>query len=168
MVPESRKDEGLLLRRRIDENLVLPHLAGFSRAGVLRLDERRRASTTVAARLGIRAGGIGDRVGSLSGGNQQKVVFGKWLLRQPRLLIVDEPTRGVDIGAKQAIYELIAELSAAGVATLLISSDQEELLGLAHRILVMRGGRVVGELDGETATEGELLQHAFGQEPAHA
>ncbi|MGE0505121.1 MAG: sugar ABC transporter ATP-binding protein [Solirubrobacterales bacterium] len=163
MVPESRKDEGLVLRRNVAENVVLPHLAAFARAGVLRTGERRRTSEGVIARLGIRAPGAGAPVESLSGGNQQKVMFGKWLVRRPRLLIVDEPTRGVDIGAKQAIYELIAELSGEGVATLLISSDQEELLGLAHRIAVMRGGRVVGELDGATASEDELLRHAFGE-----
>jgi ABC-type sugar transport system ATPase subunit len=163
MVPEDRKDEGLMLRRQIDENVALPHLARFTRAGVLRVGERRRTTEAVATRLDVRSRGVGGPVGALSGGNQQKVMFAKWLIRRPRLLIVDEPTRGVDIGAKQAIYELIAELSAEGVATLLISSDHEELLGLSHRILVMRGGRVVGELDGETAGEEELLRQAFGQ-----
>jgi ABC-type sugar transport system ATPase subunit len=163
MVPESRKDQGLVLRRSIGENVVLPHLSSFARGGIVDVGERRRTTEGLLSRLTVDAPGPRAPAEALSGGNQQKVLFAKWLVRQPRLLIVDEPTRGVDIGAKQAIYELIAQLADQGVATLLISSDAEELLGLAHRILVMRAGRVVAELDGERATEDQLLRAAFGQ-----
>jgi ABC-type sugar transport system ATPase subunit len=110
-------------------------------------------------------------VGSLSGGNQQKSLFARWMIDRPRILIADEPTRGVDVGAKRAIYELLATLAADGMGVLLVSSEIEEVLGLAHRILVMRNGRIVQELNGTTATGGEVLEAAFGtseKETAHA
>jgi simple sugar transport system ATP-binding protein/ribose transport system ATP-binding protein len=100
-------------------------------------------------------------VWSLSGGNQQKVLFARGLLRTPRLLIADEPTRGVDVGSRRAIYDLIAEQARAGLGVLVISSDFEELVGLAHRVLVMRGGRIVAELTGDRMTEHEILTAAF-------
>jgi len=101
-------------------------------------------------------------VRTLSGGNQQKTLFARWLLRTPRIVIADEPTRGVDVGAKLAIYELLVSLAAQGMAVLMISSEIEEILGLAHRILVMRGGRIAAELDGRTATEDSVMAAAFG------
>jgi simple sugar transport system ATP-binding protein/ribose transport system ATP-binding protein len=100
-------------------------------------------------------------VNTLSGGNQQKVLFAKWLFRRPRVFIADEPTRGVDVGAKRAIYELIRSLAAEGLGVLMISSEHEEVLGLAHRVLVMRGGRIVGEFDQETMSEDAVLRAAF-------
>jgi simple sugar transport system ATP-binding protein/ribose transport system ATP-binding protein len=99
---------------------------------------------------------------TLSGGNQQKLLFARSLLSDPTVLIADEPTRGVDVGAKRAIYELLTALTADGLGILLISSDVEEILGLAHRVLVMRGGRIVTELAGENATEAAILGAAFG------
>jgi simple sugar transport system ATP-binding protein/ribose transport system ATP-binding protein len=113
-------------------------------------------------RLDIRAKSSRARVGTLSGGNQQKVLFARWLFRRPRVLIVDEPTRGVDIGAKLAIYELIRSLAAEGMAILLISSEHEEVLGLAHRVLVMRAGRIVAELGEDDMSEDALLSAALG------
>ena len=98
----------------------------------------------------------------LSGGNQQKLLFARSLLRDPRVLIADEPTRGVDVGAKRAIYELLASLTESGLSVLLISSDVEEILGLAHRVLVMRAGRIVAELTGDEATEAAIIGAAFG------
>jgi ABC-type sugar transport system ATPase subunit len=112
-------------------------------------------------RVGVRPQLPKAPVSALSGGNQQKVALGKWLIETPRLLIVDEPTRGVDVGAKRAIYDLIVALAQQGMAVLLISSEVEEALGLAHRVLVMRGGRIVAELDGETTPEA-VMSHAFG------
>jgi ABC-type sugar transport system ATPase subunit len=100
-------------------------------------------------------------VSSLSGGNQQKVLFARWLFERPRVFVADEPTRGVDVGAKRAIYELIQSLAAEGIAILLISSEHEEILGLAHRVLVMRAGRIVAELDQETMSEDAVLHAAF-------
>ncbi len=105
---------------------------------------------------------------SLSGGNQQKLMFARALLRRPRVLIADEPTRGVDVGAKREIYEHLVGLAASGVGILLISSEIEELLGLSHRVLVMRAGRVVAELQGDTMTESAVLQAAFGAAPVAA
>jgi simple sugar transport system ATP-binding protein/ribose transport system ATP-binding protein len=111
--------------------------------------------------VGVKASRVDDAVSLLSGGNQQKVLFAKWLFRRPRVLIVDEPTRGVDVGAKMAIYELIVSLAEQGTAVLVISSEHEEILGLAHRVLVMRGGRVVAEHDGRTVTEEDVISAAF-------
>jgi ABC-type sugar transport system ATPase subunit len=112
-------------------------------------------------RIDVRAKSPAARVSTLSGGNQQKVLFAKWLLKPPRVFIADEPTRGVDVGAKRAIYELIHSLAADGMAVLLISSEHEEVLGLAHRVLVMRAGRIVGELAGDEMTESAVLAAAF-------
>jgi simple sugar transport system ATP-binding protein/ribose transport system ATP-binding protein len=100
-------------------------------------------------------------VNTLSGGNQQKVLFARWLFRTPKVFIADEPTRGVDVGAKLAIYELIHSLARQGIAVLLISSEHEEVLGLAHRVLVMRAGRIVAELSGEAMSEDAVLHAAF-------
>jgi simple sugar transport system ATP-binding protein/ribose transport system ATP-binding protein len=105
---------------------------------------------------------------ALSGGNQQKVLFARSLMRTPSLLIADEPTRGVDVGAKRTIYDLIADLAAQGVAVLMVSSELEEVLGLAHRVLVMRGGRLVSELAGDAATEDSIMAAAFGTRTASA
>jgi simple sugar transport system ATP-binding protein/ribose transport system ATP-binding protein len=105
---------------------------------------------------------------ALSGGNQQKVLFARSLMRTPSLLIADEPTRGVDVGAKRTIYDLIADLAAQGVAVLMVSSELEEVLGLAHRVLVMRGGRLVSELAGDAVTEDSIMAAAFGTRTASA
>jgi simple sugar transport system ATP-binding protein/ribose transport system ATP-binding protein len=105
---------------------------------------------------------------ALSGGNQQKILFARALLGSPTLLLADEPTRGIDVGAKREIYQLLADLAAGGMAILLISSETDEILGLAHRTLVMRGGRVVAELAGETMTERAILDAAFGMAGAAA
>ena len=105
-------------------------------------------------------------MGTLSGGNQQKVLFARMLLGEPRLLLADEPTRGVDVGAKLAIYELLVSLAEAGMAIVLISSELEEILGLAHRVLVMRAGRLVAELEGESMTESAILAAAFADRSA--
>ena len=102
---------------------------------------------------------------TLSGGNQQKVLFAKWLFRRPKLLIADEPTRGVDVGAKRQIHELLIGLAEAGMAVLLISSEIEEVLGLAHRVLVMRAGRLVGEFEGDAATDEAVMTAAFTAGP---
>jgi ABC-type sugar transport system ATPase subunit len=161
MVPESRKEEGLLMMRSIRENATLATLPRFSRAGVVERQRERRYAEGLFKRLDVRAPGTGARVGSLSGGNQQKVLFAKWLAIEPRMLIADEPTRGIDVAAKHEIHGLIAELAAGGMGVLLISSEVEEVLGLAHRVLVMRGGRVVEELAGDEATQERVMRAAF-------
>src|SRR5262249_23662843 len=129
--------------------------------------ERARADELVR-RVDVRAPRSTVPINALSGGNQQKVLFAKWLLRRPRVLIADEPARGVDVGAKRAIYELIHSLAADGMAVLLIASELEEVLGLAHRGLVMRGGEIVRRLEGEEITEDAVMSAAFATELASA
>jgi rhamnose transport system ATP-binding protein len=162
MIPESRKDQGLLLGRPVRENVSLSTLAQVSRLGMVQRGPERRTVRDMLSRVDARGGGQAVPASSLSGGNQQKLLFARSLLSDPTVLIADEPTRGVDVGAKRAIYELLTTLTADGLGILLISSDVEEILGLAHRVLVMRGGRVVTELTGENATEAAILGAAFG------
>jgi simple sugar transport system ATP-binding protein/ribose transport system ATP-binding protein len=162
MIPESRKEQGLLLGRPVKENVSLSTLAQVSVASMVQPGAERRTVREVLTRVDARGGGLGAPASSLSGGNQQKLLFARSLLRVPKVLIADEPTRGVDVGAKRAIYELLATLTADGLGVLLISSDVEEILGLAHRVLVMRGGLVAAELTGEDVTEAAILGAAFG------
>jgi simple sugar transport system ATP-binding protein/ribose transport system ATP-binding protein len=166
LLPESRKEEGLLMRRSIVENVSLPYLKDVSTHGLVQPRRERREAGSLIGRLDVRTPSPTALVDTLSGGNQQKVLFAKWLFRRPRVLIADEPTRGVDVGAKQAIYALITELAAQGVAILLISSELEEVLGLSHRVLVMRLGSIVAEFDGETATDDAVMRAAFATETA--
>ncbi|MGI9658334.1 MAG: sugar ABC transporter ATP-binding protein [Gaiellaceae bacterium] len=161
LLPESRKDQGLIMRRSIVENITLPHLDDVSTATVIDRGRERRETTELMQQLDVRAERPTAPINSLSGGNQQKTLFAKWLLRPPKLLLADEPTRGVDVGAKQAIYELIHRLAEDGMAVLVISSEHEEIIGLAHRVLVMRQGRIVAEFDGKTVTEDDVLSAAF-------
>jgi ribose transport system ATP-binding protein len=162
MIPESRKDDGLLLRRSVTENVSLASLGQLTRAGIVRPRPERRAVREVLGRVDVRARSQAVPADTLSGGNQQKLLFARMLLCQPRVLIADEPTRGVDVGAKRAIYELLTTLTADGLGVLLISSDVEEILGLAHRVLVMRAGGIAAELTGDEATEAAILGAAFG------
>jgi ABC-type sugar transport system ATPase subunit len=161
MLPESRAKQGLLLQRSIIENLTLPHLEAVSRAGIILGNKERQEVSKMMHRLDVRASHLETPVRTLSGGNQQKVLFGKWLLVKPRLLLADEPTRGIDVGSKRAIYNLISSLAKEGMAVLLISSEHEEVLELAHRILVIRDSRVVAEFAGGTTTMDAVLPECF-------
>jgi simple sugar transport system ATP-binding protein/ribose transport system ATP-binding protein len=165
MIPESRKDDGLMLRRPVRENVSLASLRSLGRYGFVR---RRLESTRVKEALGqVSASGELEMIpAALSGGNQQKLMFARAMLAHPAVLIADEPTRGVDVGAKRDIYELIVGLAASGVAILLISNEIEEVLGLAHRVIVMRAGRVSAELVGERITEEAILAASFGRASA--
>ena len=165
MIPESRKEQGLLLGRPVVENVSLSSLAAVSTAGLVRRGPERRTVREAMSRVDVRGGTPGQPASTLSGGNQQKLMFARSLLRDPRVLIADEPTRGVDVGAKRAIYELLTSLTDGGLGVLLISSDVEEILGLAHRVLVMRAGRVTAELTGDAMSEAAILAAAFG--PRH-
>ena len=147
--------------RSIVDNVTLPHLDEVSRLSVIASRGERKAAVALMDRVDVRAKGPTAKVSTLSGGNQQKVLFAKWLFTTPKIFIADEPTRGVDVGAKRAIYDLIQSLAAEGLAVLLISSEHEEILGLAHRVLVMRGGRIVAELDRESMSEESILRAAF-------
>jgi rhamnose transport system ATP-binding protein len=161
MIPESRKDDGLLLTRSVTENVTLASLRALSRGGFVRRRAERDRAREVLDRWAVRAGSAGAPIATLSGGNQQKVLFARMLLCGPAVLIADEPTRGVDVGARRAIYDALAALAQDGLGVLLISSELEEVLGLAHRVLVMRAGRIVGELAGEQMTESAVLGAAF-------
>ena len=157
---EDRKGRGLLLRQPLATNLTL--VAPFQRFGLL--DAARELAAMEQARTGfdIRAGRRDALAGQLSGGNQQKLMLAKTMLTGPRILVIDEPTRGIDIGTKAQIYRFIATLAAAGNAVVVISSEMQELIGLCHRVLVMRHGRVVAELEGDDMTEDAIVVHATG------
>jgi simple sugar transport system ATP-binding protein/ribose transport system ATP-binding protein len=166
LIPESRKDQGLVLQRSVRENVTLANLARISRMGWVR---RRAERQEVAGLLrDVTVGGDDRRgVALLSGGNQQKVLFARALQHPRRLLIADEPTRGVDIGSRRAIYDLIVAQAAKSVGVIVVSSDIEEILGLAHRVLVVRGGRIVAELEGDRMTEENILVAAFAETGAN-
>jgi ABC-type sugar transport system ATPase subunit len=162
MLPESRKEQGLHLARAVRENETMASLRRFAPRWVIDGRKERAAARQAAADLGVRAASIEDPVVTLSGGNQQKVLFAKWLMRRPRVLIADEPTRGVDVGAKRQIYDLLQRLAGDGMAVLLISSEIEEVLGLSNRVLVLRAGRVVAEFAGGEANKDRVMAAAFG------
>ncbi|MBV9852289.1 MAG: sugar ABC transporter ATP-binding protein [Armatimonadetes bacterium] len=161
LVPEDRQHQGLVLPLPVGVNLLLVVLGTLSLGG---FRSARKEKTTVAGlmqELSVRAAGPSVPAGTLSGGNQQKLALGKWLAASPRVLLLDEPTRGVDVGAKAEVYRLIRQLARGGMATLVISSDLPEILALSDRILVMREGRLAGELSREEATEERILALAL-------
>jgi ABC-type sugar transport system ATPase subunit len=162
LLPESRKDEGLVMMLSVRENVSMAHLGEVVRAGFVRSAHEKRLVGQVLKSVDTRAASISMPVSDLSGGNQQKVALAKWLLRRPRVLLADEPTRGVDVGAKRAIYGLIQALAAEGVGVLFISDELEELLGIAHRTLVARAGRIVDEFHRREASEEAIMRAAFG------
>jgi simple sugar transport system ATP-binding protein/ribose transport system ATP-binding protein len=164
MIPESRKDHGLIFSRSVIENTTLSRLGSLTACGIVRRAQERRTASTVLDRCDVRGAPFSAPVRALSGGNQQKVLLARTLLCSPRVLIADEPTRGVDIGAKRAIYDFLTGLAAEGLGVILISSELEEILGLAHRTLVMRGGRLVAELEGDRMTANGILAAAFADE----
>ncbi len=159
-VPGDRGSEGLLPIRSILENLQLPSWRRYG--SFLQIGKARKDATTVADKLHLVMGSLDAPVNSLSGGNAQKVVLGKWLLRNPAVLLLDDPTKGIDVGAKKEFYSLLAELREAGTAILIYSSDDEELLGLCERVLVLHDGRVQAELVGNTLTRADLVAASMG------
>ena len=165
LVPEDRKGQGLVLDASVEENLGLVTLGPTSKGGFVDLAGQRASAERIAGDLGVRMSNISQHVRTLSGGNQQKVVIGKWLLADSRVLILDEPTRGVDAGAKVEIYRLVNELTASGHAVLMISSDLPEVLGMSDRILVMAQGRITGELSAEDATQDAVMSLAVAAGP---
>jgi ABC-type sugar transport system ATPase subunit len=162
LLPEDRKRQGLVLPMSARANLSLAMLDRLSRLGLLAQRRERQIAQAYFQRLAIRAPSIDTPVQALSGGNQQKVAIGKWLARGARLLILDEPTRGVDVGAKAAIHRLIDELARQGAGIMLISSELPEVLNLSTRILVMRQGRIVGELSRDQADQETVLRLMAG------
>jgi ABC-type sugar transport system ATPase subunit len=163
LLTEDRKGQGLIPAHPVRDNFALPNLARWSRLGVLDRGRERAAFRAAADRLRIKAADPSAAVATLSGGNQQKVVLAKWLERQCDAVIFDEPTRGIDVGAKYEIYQLIIALADQGKAVLMISSELPEVLGTADRILVMHNGRITGEItDVATATQEQILRLAMG------
>jgi ribose transport system ATP-binding protein len=162
LVPEDRKKSGLLLDFSIAENIGLPTLHIHARLGLAQTERMRDDAKRQMEQLHIRAPTIDVVAAALSGGNQQKVVLAKWLAMQPRLLICDEPTRGIDVGAKTDIYRMLRDLADAGVAILMISSDMEEVIGVSDRIVVMHEGRISGFLDRAAFSESNVLRLAVG------
>jgi rhamnose transport system ATP-binding protein len=162
-VPEDRRQQGLVMDMSIARNITLASLKRLRRLGLIRSAAERRFARDWALRLQVKYGRLSNPMTSLSGGNQQKVVLAKWLSRRPSLLIVDEPTRGIDIGTKAEVHRLLEELASEGVAVLVISSELPEVLRLADRILVMREGRRVAEFAHADATEESIVAAATGQ-----
>lgn len=162
MVPEERKSQALVLGMSVEANLTITHLSSFARNGWVQRRRERQAAQREAQKLDIRAASTAVSVGSLSGGNQQKVVIGRWLLGSHRMYMFDEPTRGVDVGAKFAIYELLRKLRHAGAGLLVISSELLELMNVCDRVLVMREGQLVSDLKmDESVTEEQILRWAI-------
>ena len=164
---EDRRGLGLIFNQSISSNITLPSLSKYlNRAGLIRRDDERATANHFRDRLAIKAPSIETPAAALSGGNQQKVVLSKWLDTKPRVLILDEPTRGIDVGSKVEVHQLIDELVQEGIAIILISSDLPELLPMSDRILVMREGRQMAILDGASASQEEVLTYAMGQADA--
>jgi rhamnose transport system ATP-binding protein len=162
-VSEDRRKMGLALEESIAANITLPMLDSYAnRWGIIDRMREMADALDYRKRLQIKAASLTARVGTLSGGNQQKVMLAKWLNTKPTILIVDEPTRGIDVGAKAEVHQIIRDLAAAGVAVIVISSDLPEVLSLADRILIMREGRLVAEMAGDTATEQAVMRAAVG------
>ena len=157
LIPEGRKTEGLALNRSVADNIVSAGLPKLFRFGLFSPKRARAVARDIIARLSISAAGTQVAVGTLSGGNQQKVVIGKWLAAKARLFILDEPTRGIDIGAKAQIFALVDALVAAGAGVLMISSEQSEIVHVCDRAYVMRDKRIVGELQRDELSEQNIV-----------
>ena len=161
MVPESRRTQGLILGRSLIENISLPYLKKFSSLYGLNKKQERKEVDAICNKTTVKHSGIDLEVQFLSGGNQQKILFARAAMGKPKLLIADEPTRGVDIGAKKSIYELIAKLSDVGESVLLISSEIEEIIGMSNRVLVMSRGKLSAQLVGLDINKKNIMEAAF-------
>ena len=165
-VPEDRGRQGTITALSISQNVTLPSLSRTSKNGFLRLAEEFRLTREYTSRLDLRAASLDSSVANLSGGNQQKVVIAKWLATQPKIIVLDEPTKGIDIGSKAAVHEFMAELALQGLAVIMVSSEIPEILGMSDRVIVMREGRMVAELEKEDLNPETLVRYAAGIEGA--
>ena len=163
LVPEDRKEQGLIVEMAVRDNIGLPGLHRHQRSGLANFARQDADSGAMIDRLDIRTPSADQVVQYLSGGNQQKVVLAKWLALEPRILLLDEPTRGIDVGAKEEIYRLMEELAATGVAVLFASSEMEEILGMSDRALVMYEGRIAGQFQRADLTEEAIMHLATGR-----
>jgi ribose transport system ATP-binding protein len=162
LIPEDRRRAGLITDDVIRQNITLPALSRYSTAGLIGRERESRVAIEVCHKLNVKTPSVEVKTGNLSGGNQQKVVLAKWLSLDPKVLIFDEPTRGIDVGAKAEIYDLMRELAKAGVAILMISSDMEEVLNISDRVAVMHEGRLTGILERNECTEENVMRLAVG------
>jgi len=162
LVPEDRKQQGVILEMAVGENITLACLCRDARGGFVNRHREEEIAVKMTKQLNVKTPGLGQFVQYLSGGNQQKVVLAKWLALEPRALLLDEPTRGIDVGAKQEIYRLMEELAGRGVAILFVSSDMEEILRMSDRTLVMHEGRLAGELRRDELSEEAVMRLATG------
>jgi ribose transport system ATP-binding protein len=161
LVPEDRKTDGLMLPMSVRDNLSFAALDNFSRAGMVKTHAESAAVDGMLRQLSIKAPELGNPVGTLSGGNQQKVVIAKWLMTRPRVILLSDPTRGIDVGTKQEIYLLLRRLADEGAAVLLYSTDYAELIGCCDRVAVFYDGRIVRWLAGSELTEHALVSSAL-------
>jgi rhamnose transport system ATP-binding protein len=166
LVPEDRRQQGLVMELSVERNVNLPRERKLARLGLLYGSAEHDAAAQWTKRLQTKLGRLTDVVGTLSGGNQQKVVLAKWLSTSPTLLIVDEPTRGIDVGTKAEVHRLMSSLAADGIAIVMVSSELPEVLGMADRVVVLREGRIAAELTRAEATEESVMYAAMGQEAA--
>ncbi|WP_433049035.1 sugar ABC transporter ATP-binding protein [Dactylosporangium sp. CS-033363] len=164
LVPEDRRQQGLIMDLSVERNATLPRRWSLASLGLLFGSAERRSARDWADRLQVKARRLGDPVSTLSGGNQQKVVLAKWLATEPRVLIVDEPTRGIDVGTKAEVHRLLSRLAGEGVAVLMVSSELPEVLGMADRVLVMHEGRLAADIPRTRADEESVMLAATGQE----
>jgi ribose transport system ATP-binding protein len=160
LVPEDRKQQGVILEMAVSHNITLASLRRDARLGFRNARAEAETAARMSARLRVKTPRLSQFVQFLSGGNQQKVALAKWLALEPRVLLLDEPTRGIDIGAKQEIYRLMEELAGRGVAILFVSSEMEEVLRMSDRTLVMHEGRITGELPREQLSEEAVMRLA--------
>lgn len=161
-ITEDRKTEGLLLEKSISENIEIANLNKVSDKGVVKKDKRKSLVSKAIEELRIKCFSEQQECNNLSGGNQQKIVLVKWIYTDPKILILDEPTRGVDIGAKKEIYNVINDMASRGVAVIMVSSELPEVLGMSDRIMVVREGKVMGILDGKDADQTKIMTLATG------
>ena len=168
LVPEDRRGEGLIVGMTVRENITLPDLPSYARAGLIQRDREEKVSKEQVESLRVKTPTIEALIRNLSGGNQQKVVIGKWLAMGPKVLILDEPTRGIDVGAKAEIYKLMRTLAESGAVILMISSDMEEVLNVSDRVAVMHEGKITGVLDRAACNEENIMQLATGRSLASA
>ena len=166
LAPEDRKQHGLILQMSVRENANLPRLRVDQKFGAINFKSEMDVAHETVKKMDVKTPHVEQVMQYLSGGNQQKVVLGKWLAMNPRLLLLDEPTRGIDVGSKQEIYKLMEQLAASGVAILFVSSEMEEVLGMADRALVMHEGAITGELGRDQLSEEAVMQLATGSQRA--
>jgi len=168
LVPEDRRKQGLVLESSVARNITLAIRNQLAKAGIITSGFENRAAKVWASRLEVKTNALSTVAATLSGGNQQKVVLGKWLATEPRVLIVDEPTRGIDVGTKAEVHRLLSELAGRGIGILMISSELPEVLGMADRVLVMREGRITAEIDRADATSENVMFAATHAQGAHS